>query len=681
MIDNHLLVLFGKLIEMPQFTLTELSNLIEIERSEVERQIHQLNNYLRKHNFPLIELDSDNYYVPPALQEETKFVRQLYKNLQMVFSEEERQQLIYLIAFIRKTELSNFHYQEILQVSKNTVLADIKKVRDLCEAFSVKFSYTRKDGYHLEGTELNKRKMAFDLITKMIGQTNGKWLLNYVTTYWDETTDIKAVVKLMKQQAKENKISIVENRMNEIAYLIEFIRMRKHPLKVNLKPYKALISKEMAVYKYSFNVLDTLIQSLNNNSEVYVLSSLLLSIIEGDMKDRDRDVLYETTKRVVDTMEALSLVSFQSKDQLITSLYTHLVPAYYRLTFDWPFRNDLTDVIKEDNKELFHIVNRALDPLREVVAQSISDDEIAYFVIHFGGQLESQLHEKKQYRVLIICPNGISSSLILKTELQQLFPDFSFLQKHSVDDLRLVETEDYDMIFSTVYVKADKPLYIVKPIMSSLAKNRLVQRITKDFMIDNFMVPNIDDLLKTIRKYATIHDEKKLHRELLNTIISQESEKGDDLPMLTDLLTKPYIQVLKGEAITGWKEAIEASCQPLIEKNNIGPEYVEAIFKKLETYGAYIDLGQGVAIPHARPEDGVKELGMSLLVLEAPVYLLDDEKHPVQLLVTLAAIDNETHLKALSQLTEILRDKDRLTALKQAKSPEDVLELIQEGGE
>ncbi|GEN57030.1 PTS sugar transporter subunit IIC [Halolactibacillus alkaliphilus] len=679
MIDNHLLVLFGKLIEMPQFTLTELANLIEIERSEVERQIHQLNNYLRKHNFPLIELNDDHYFVPPDLQEETKFIGQLYKHLQIVFSEQERQQLIYLIAFIRKTELSNFHYQEILQVSKNTVLSDIKKVRDACDVFKIKFSYTRKDGYHLEGTELNKRKMAFDLMTKMIGQTNGKWLLNYVTTYWDETPDIKTVVRLMKQQAKKRNISMVESRMIEIAYLIAFIRIRNRPLKVNLQPYKAHISKEMAVYQYSFDILSQQIGTLNNDSEVYVLSSLLLSIIEGDVQGCDD--LYDTTKRVVDTMEALSLVSFQSKDQLITSLYTHLVPAYYRLTFDWPFRNDLTEVIKEENEELFHIVNRALDPLREVVSQPISDDEIAYFVIHFGGQLESQLHEKKQYRALIICPNGISSSLILKTELNQLFPDFSFLQKHSVDDLRLVAKEDYDMIFSTVYVKADKPLYIVKPIMSSLAKNRLAQRVIKDFMIENYMVPNIDDLLKTIRKYATIHDEKKLHRELLHTMISQESEKGDDLPMLTDLLTKNYIQVEKDKAITGWKEAIDRSCQPLLEHKNIGPEYVEAIFKKLETYGAYIDLGQGVAIPHARPEDGVKELGMSLLVLNEPVYLLDDEKHPIQLLVTLAAIDNETHLKALSQLTEILRDKDRLTALKQAKSPEDVLELIQEGGE
>ncbi|GEM03350.1 hypothetical protein HMI01_03380 [Halolactibacillus miurensis] len=384
MIDNHLLILFGKLIEMPKFTLTGLSHVIEIERSEVERQIHQLNNYLRHHNFPLIELVGDTYIVPTRLQEETKFVSQLYKNLQIVFTEEERQQVIYLIAFMRKTELSNFHYQELLQVSKNTVLTDIKKVREYCHVFDLSFSYTRKDGYHIEGTELNTRKMAFDLISKMLGQTNGTWILEYVASYWDETLDMKAVVQLMKTEAKQKHISIVESRINEIAYLIELIRIRHKPIKVNLKPYKALISKEMLVYQYSYDVLHKWLLDINN-SEVYVLSSLLLSIIEGEDVTRQHGELYEVTKRVVDTMEALSLVSFQEKDTLVTSLYTHLVPAYYRVTFDWPFRNDLTEVIKAENEELFRIVNRALDPFRECVNHPISDDEIAYIVIHFGG--------------------------------------------------------------------------------------------------------------------------------------------------------------------------------------------------------------------------------------------------------------------------------------------------------
>ncbi|MBM7655832.1 mannitol/fructose-specific phosphotransferase system IIA component (Ntr-type) [Neobacillus cucumis] len=49
-------------------------------------------------------------------------------------------------------------------------------------------------------------------------------------------------------------------------------------------------------------------------------------------------------------------------------------------------------------------------------------------------------------------------------------------------------------------------------------------------------------------------------------------------------------------------------------------------------------------MPHARPEDGVNQLGMSFLKCEHPVYLMEDPKHEINIFIVLAAIDNETHL-------------------------------------
>lgn len=322
-----------------------------------------------------------------------------------------------------------------------------------------------------------------------------------------------------------------------------------------------------------------------------------------------------------------------------------------------------------------------MDPLRKITGSEISEDEIAYFVIHFGGQIESQLNCRKQYRAMIVCPNGISSSLILKSELQQLFPEFIFLQKHSVADFKKATEQEYDMVFSTVYIDTKKPIYIVQPIIDSLAKNRIIQKVSKDFIIGNYRIPNVDDLLKIIKRNASIHNEKKLYKELFSCLMSQENKQKEQLPMLEDLLTEEYIQIQTNEKIDNWKQAISLACQPLIDHGNIENRYIEAIFSKLEEYGPFIDLGQGVAIPHARPEDGVNHLGMSFLKLEKPINLLNDENHQVQLFITLAAIDNETHLKALSRLTKILSDKKQLKQLKEATNAKEIIELIKEKGE
>ena len=79
--------------------------------------------------------------------------------------------------------------------------------------------------------------------------------------------------------------------------------------------------------------------------------------------------------------------------------------------------------------------------------------------------------------------------------------------------------------------------------------------------------------------------------------------------------------------------------------------------KKVEEVGTYIHVGNGIAIPHARPEEGVINLGMSFLRTKTPVKLLGKEEHQIDIFICLAAIDNEAHLKALSHLTKLLADK------------------------
>lgn len=172
MIDNHLLALLGKIIEMPRFSLTELSALLQKNRSDVEKEIIEINRYLKENEMSLILVQGDRYLVPEKLIQEFHTLDQLPKSIQIFLSEQERISLIYLVTFVRKNELSNFHFQEFLQVSKNTALNDLKKLRTDCTLFNLSFSYSRKKGYFIQGNEIDKRKMAFSIISKLLESTN-----------------------------------------------------------------------------------------------------------------------------------------------------------------------------------------------------------------------------------------------------------------------------------------------------------------------------------------------------------------------------------------------------------------------------------------------------------------------------------------------------------------------------
>lgn len=76
--------------------------------------------------------------------------------------------LLYLYTFIRKGFISNNHFQELLGVSRNTALADVKTDREACEAFGLTLAYTRAEGYHLKRTEKDKHRLALYAISHLL---------------------------------------------------------------------------------------------------------------------------------------------------------------------------------------------------------------------------------------------------------------------------------------------------------------------------------------------------------------------------------------------------------------------------------------------------------------------------------------------------------------------------------
>lgn len=144
--------------------------------------------------------------------------------------------------------------------------------------------------------------------------------------------------------------------------------------------------------------------------------------------------------------------------------------------------------------------------------------------------------------------------------------------------------------------------------------------------------------------------------------------------MLKTLLTPDVVQVIP--QVKDWREAIKIACQPLIDKGCIESRYVDAIYKSHEQIGPYYVLGPGIAMPHARPEEGVNQLSLALTIIEKGVEFGADENDPVKLLIVLAATDNDSHINAIVKLAELFDNQDDIDTLLQAKSKAEVLAVI-----
>jgi len=83
-----------------------------------------------------------------------------------------------------------------------------------------------------------------------------------------------------------------------------------------------------------------------------------------------------------------------------------------------------------------------------------------------------------------------------------------------------------------------------------------------------------------------------------------------------DLLKAVDERIMIIESVKDWIKAVKIAGIMLVEGGIVEERYVDAMIKVMQELGPYAALAPGVAMPHARPEDGAKRIGLSILVIK-----------------------------------------------------------------
>lgn len=138
--------------------------------------------------------------------------------------------------------------------------------------------------------------------------------------------------------------------------------------------------------------------------------------------------------------------------------------------------------------------------------------------------------------------------------------------------------------------------------------------------------------------------------------------------------------IVLGVRAAGWREAVEVSGRLLAASGSAEEGYVAAMVRTVEELGPYAVIAPGVALPHARPEDGAKGVGLSLVVLAEPVEFGARENDPVDLVFGFATPDADAHVELLGELADFIEDEDNLRALRRAGSVGEIMRIVEGDG-
>ena len=118
------------------------------------------------------------------------------------------------------------------------------------------------------------------------------------------------------------------------------------------------------------------------------------------------------------------------------------------------------------------------------------------------------------------------------------------------------------------------------------------------------------------------------------------------------------------------EDAILAAGNALVASGACSEAYVEAMLANYREFGPYFVIAPGMAMPHARPEQGAKQAQLSFVRLRQPVVFGHAENDPVRLVLGLSATGQDEHIALIQQLVTLLGDEPTLHLFLNSTDPD-----------
>lgn len=658
-----------------------LSSEFEVSERTIRNEIGTINELLIEYQLPLVESIRSRGMHLTLTNSQIRKIRELEKSkseFKYLTREERVLDLILGIAFGKEPIFLN-RKEEMYQVSKSSIAEDIRQVRRNLEYYHVKVVSIPKQGLQFQAKEQFIRAMLFSIISTILlsddQEKKGivfKYLNKGQFSYLDE---------IYSKFISNLEVSHYRTNFNLLVY-IWIARIQQGKYISESEEDEGLVQQNNKVYRYINAVLNKVGVKINlEESYIYFLLNTLNR--EDDYRPINWLDLQLLIMQFIQYVETETGIPFSKKEaQLQEALYNHMISMVERIKNGLQLVNPLRDKIKQTYGVVYKVVESYLKTNESEFGGSITEDEIAFLTIHFSTALsEINQNNKYWYRAIVICNHGIATGRLLAENLKEYF-NIEVLAVLSSREINLVKKFDVDLVFSTVKMSYNsKPIMILDTIFNDETKILVKHFLESNSQYRRLITTRNDytemfqKLLKMVEQtFGEISNnfygdlEKLFHKNQL------EINKREVQPMIQDILSDDNI-LLETEEFT-WQEAIKKVAEPLLSKEIITGDYIQAMIESVEEYGPYIVIGPHLALAHARPEDGSLKLGLSLSIFEKPVVFGHEFNDPVKVMFCLSAIDSYSHLNVMKRLVNLIREEDNLIKLTEAKSIKTVKEIL-----
>lgn len=652
--------------------ISEIALALQIPRRTVYYDLYKINEWLETVGLSAIQLKGTQGVLLDDLQKE--LVRSelscLPDSTVYVLAPAERIDFCICLILIPTQVILADHLAHLCQVSRNTILNDLKQAKKLLTNYHLNLVYEVATGYTIVGDPLKKRTFFLHHLERILP------LLNQDLVRIIEPGLVSAELERLYQIEAALNIKYVVGTLERLAYLLAVLKLSRD--KCLMTDYLILEIEQDVEDSSEHQLVLSNYPELSNEERLYLTIHLLgARVVIHSPAERTEPAgrLFESlATEMVDFFEQLACINFSAPQGLVSALTSHLKISYYRYKYGIFDINPMLEDIRHKYPHLFEICSEVSTLVSQKLGYPISDGEIGYLTLHFGGHLRMSPAGKAVKRIFIVCPNGSSTAQLIKNELEQIIPDSLMIDVLSLHDLPDTMNQD-DLIVSTVELDPCYRALQVNPILTKQDKRNVLARYHNNLASSTLTGKSVDKLFERLASLIPEENREDVYTAVRQFFVSPKTIIDEIVELnlnLADVLTED--RVTWSHEATGWQDAIRLAALPLVQDHSISERYIQAMIDCVLTHGSYIFLTPDIALAHARPEQGVEQLSLSIYVSKPGVEFPQGKS--ARMIIVLAPIDQKSHMTILTEILELVRNTEVLGKIFQAEGQIEVCQLI-----
>jgi mannitol operon transcriptional antiterminator len=451
---------------------------LQVSRRTLFRELRGINDELQKYHLVLNTRAREGLCIEGTAADKA-VAKQVIDQLQSDApkNREERHRELLKLLIVNSEIQKIFFYADQLLVSNATIINDLKMIEPWLAKWGVRLMRRRGAGVRLDYTEDQFRKMV----------------LAYEQRYPEiilidrrlEARIQRGLSDLLEKLVEQLTLASIRNLVHFLGIAVARIQAGHPLLAVQAEPLEPMMAETVtlvgerlsSVFGIGFPASEQAALGIFLKSAPRQQRSTEDWITIGHQPVSLREIIYE----MLAVFDPETRFYMKTDETFVVGLMTHLRPAITRMIHDIPIQNALLQDIQDSYAVLFDRARAAAAILEKYLSKPVSEEEIGFLTLHFGGAIARQKDLSKKIRpvhVGVVCAHGIGIATLISSRLKAYFGPRVKVKVLSIQQLPLVQPSELDFIVSSFAVASEQiPIIEVAPILKAEDFKRVDEQI------------------------------------------------------------------------------------------------------------------------------------------------------------------------------------------------------------